>query len=253
MQQPLSSGTACSFKGHYRQSRQCQAASSLCAARHGSHVRSNPVQGAYHALLGHANLVGPHRRRKAWLDCTGLAWLPGTCSQTRLGSQQVSHLRLGPTRTGGTTENRWRRSPQTGAWAGCLIRLQHQSCRFLSSAAEQLTERRGRGVLGGRACVVACRQGQPISCRVHWDLHPPACTHCRRASQSDHSMTGCWMRAATFLIWRARCLWGGQRQQLLLLTNQALANAVKVLVQVLADGVKLPARLIDHLHIKKGA
>ena len=60
------------------------------------------------------------------------------------------------------------------------------------------------------------------------------------------------MQAATFRVWKARCLCGGWCQQLLRLTNQALANAVKVLVQVLANGVELPAGLINDLHIKKG-
>ena len=136
----------------------------MCS-QHGPHTRLNAVLGPIMLCWDMPAWWGHADGRKAWLGCAGGAWhtLPGGHGQPAGLSPQT-----GPN-TVGTTQNKWQPawcSPQAGACAGCLIRLQHKSCRFLSSAAEQLTEGRGRGALGCRACVVACRQGQPIGPRA---------------------------------------------------------------------------------------
>ena len=66
----------------------------VVCSQHGSHARLDPVQGAHHALQAHPHPMGGHAGgTKRGLIAQAA---PGTCFQGRLGSQQVSHLRLGP-------------------------------------------------------------------------------------------------------------------------------------------------------------
>ncbi len=161
---PLSSGTACSLGGHTGQSRKDHDASSLYAASMAL-TYNKSCSGASSRSAGRCRPGGASQAAQSLVACSSGAWnmLPGETEQPAGLSPQT-----GPN-TVGTTNNRGqpaRRSPQTEACAGCLIRLQQQSCRLLSSAAEQLTEGRGRGALGCRACCVACGQGQPTGPRA---------------------------------------------------------------------------------------